>query len=161
MEGLSSERVIGNWYTYGSESIIRYSGTGASYGIGNLGLWTNQYFDNEVRQSTELTDKEVFEALKKESIKRGFKDGVSLIHHDSVKVWTMSGNVHFKYKNGCLNLHCNTAQTKADGYYSNSGNEWLEIFQDGQWATIIEQPTVQLNGEYTVEDLENEINKLK
>ena len=89
------------------------------------------------------TETEVFEALKNEAINRGFKEYMTenFLCLDDGAYW--SNRNEFSFENNKFGLGANI------------------IMKDGKWATIIKEPTIKLNGEYNIEQLENEIVKLK
>jgi hypothetical protein len=150
---LPAELVIGKWYsnlTY-KGCIINYQGMGSSNIIGYGFDFTGEYFESNAIWGAEdvyelATETEVFEALKFEAIKRGFKEGVSA----DLSTISESYNKKSTFKNN--NFRWNGSWLSLNGFI---------IFEYGKWATIIKEPTTELNGEYNIEQLENEIVKLK
>jgi hypothetical protein len=135
---------------------------GSSRIIGYGFDFTGEYFESNAIWGAEdvyelATETEVFEALKFEAIKRGFKDVVAFKNNNTEKAWTVSGNIELKYYDGSLMLWADNWQTISDGYVDNSRG-CLCIFKQGVWATIIKEPTIKLNGEYTKVQLTDIIN---
>lgn len=99
------------------------------YGFGADGLWmeniqTESWEFYEFERCVEMTQEEVFETLKNEAIKRGYKNGNHI----------------------CLNS-CITESRTENTYHIDNGNLWYGnhssancVFQKGVWAEII--PTI-------------------
>ena len=160
---------VGKWYVYrdkyGQDSIAFYNGNNnETYGFNCSGefqdkaYWFSSWSGVSENDWIPATDKEVETALIKEAKKRGFKEGVDF--ESDGEVWTLKGNIDFKYRNNILNMWSDTSETKADGYIS-EGKGFEPIFMEGKWAEIIEPKTIHLNGDYTIEDLESKIKELK
>ena len=136
---------VGKWYKFKKGSLAFYKGINIeSYGIHCIGNeWISDcrwFFDfNDFEGLTLATDKEVEEALTKEAVKRGFKDGCTLKGVQSKNKWTVSGNVKFEFDErlNTLELWSDFAETKEDGYKDKSRGKNV-IFENGNWATIIE-----------------------
>lgn len=132
---------VGKWYKarYGSDTaIVNYQGT-HSYGIGICNLWTETFRElkdlEKEWELSEATESEVFEALKNEAVKRGYKNG----------------------NHRCLNS-CITESRVEDTYHMDNGDLWYGtnvsancVFKKGVWAEII--PTI------TKEEAEKLLNK--
>ena len=131
---------VGKWYKY-STAIICYSGTPQNYGFTFSGKWTTEFYSNNLSLWTEATEDEVFEALKYEAIKRGFKEGDKISRDWSSLKPTLNGNISSYYES------LNTLDVGG----------W-QVFRNGVWATIIKEPTIELNGEYTKVQLTDIIN---
>lgn len=105
------------------------------YGLNTGGVWNNNdfYF---LRDSllTPATDEEVESMLKKEAKKRGFKEGV--------------------YFNPVASA--SKSKIKKDWIFVDSvnllTNDGLEVFNNGKWATIVEQPK-----EMTLQEIESKL----
>jgi hypothetical protein len=122
---------------------------GSSRIIGYGFDFTGEYFESNAIWGAEdvyelATETEVFEALKNEAIKRGFKEGV-------------------KYRTGTNSTYIASGGLTLDVFdldlrlRFNGGLIGL-IFENGKWATIIKEPTIELNGEYTKVQLTDIIN---
>tara|TARA_R110002051_G_scaffold268016_1_gene328108 strand:+ start:252 stop:752 length:501 start_codon:yes stop_codon:yes gene_type:complete len=132
----------GKWYSGDNHLIylVKYNVSNSKiYGFYDGNWRTSETFN--VHYLKESTEQEVFEALKNEAIKRGYKEG------DVIKSMRFSGN--WVMDSHGLSLYCN--QLFMGGSV---------IFIDGKWAKIIKQPTVNLNGSYSAEQLQEEIVKL-
>tara|TARA_R110002051_G_scaffold202304_1_gene269007 strand:+ start:281 stop:802 length:522 start_codon:yes stop_codon:yes gene_type:complete len=142
-----AELVIGKWYsnlTY-KGCIINYQGMGSSSIIGYGFDFTGEYFESNTiwgaADGYELaTETEVFEALKNEAIKRGFKEYMTENFSclDDGAYW--SNRDEFSFEKNKFGLGANI------------------IMKNGKWATIIKEPTIELNGEYTKVQLTDIIN---
>ena len=139
---------VGKWYKYDySEPVLAcYQGGTNGYGFSS-GCWYNNEnwtFDSEPKKWTPATESEVFEALKKEAIKRGFKDN-TVLHIDC------SGYIGSELKRRVSGkiLFCD----KHNELYIKGDGECV-IFRNGKWAEIIEEPfkvcgyEVKRNGNY-------------
>lgn len=113
-----------------------------AYGIGNMGYWIcegDEGWRGFSNGNTPATDDEVFEALKKEAIKLGFKKGVTVRRTKNLLL--KAGYCH----NG---LEC-TLEDDHDAFEMINGNLFCYgrvIFCNGLWAEIIEDK-LELNGE--------------
>lgn len=129
----------GKWYkdTQHAPCIVNYQGGNSGYGVNNASNWCDNdwwSFESRPKDYKPATDKEVEEMLIKEAKKRVLLKG-------QAKIKTVSGSTHtwgndcwiFTFTEGCLKSH------------------GLPIFQNGEWAEIIKNNT--LNGkEVTIED---------
>ena len=135
---------VGKWYKY-NNGIFNYQGLSTlirGYGVDSLGNWLELCnLGDSPEQWILATPQEVEEALIKEAKKRGFKKGVRF---NSVAQGNTSGDSNVKGSNV---IEC------ADGVNRVRCNGWT-IYYKGKWATIIEQPKVTINGDFTKEDLE-------
>ena len=104
------------------------------YGFDMEGNWMNlekarTFPDYEI----EATEQEVFEALKNEAVKRGFKEGVYITPMYS------DGKDYFPDENIInkpLNFHLKVSTLEVDG-----GDDRYRIFVNGKWATILKTKT--------------------
>ena len=104
------------------------------YGFDMEGNWMNlekarTFPDYEI----EATEQEVFEALKNEAVKRGFKEGVYITPMYS------DGKDYFPDENIInkpLNFHLKVSILEVDG-----GDDRYRIFVNGKWATILKTKT--------------------
>jgi hypothetical protein len=129
---------VGEWYKYGDCFLFCFNGefgNNTNYGFNKIGVFRQYLGIHKENKYTKATETEVFEALKKEAIKRGFKEGV-----------TVSSVKNYEYK-------VDTNTFKWDGEYLWLNN--IQIFEDGKWAEIIEdkKPTIcgyemKINGNY-------------
>ncbi len=144
---------VGKWYKVfrdekETSSLVVFSGHNTpTYGFTHISRsWTESYgchntFRNPDYVVKPATPQEVEEALIKEAKKRGFKKGVRF---NSVAQGNISGNSNVTGSNV---IEC------TDGVNRVRCNGWT-IYYKGKWATIIEQPKVTINGDFTKEDLE-------
>lgn len=110
------------WLFYKENEYIKYGfDTDGNYDI--VGL-ENSKSDYEFEY--EATEQEVFEALKNEAVRLGFKEGVyydaSKLGYEEQKINLIKGD-YFEFKNNILTI-----------------DNW-EIFKNGVWAEIIETIT--------------------
>jgi len=135
-----SELEVGKWYKIpNTKAIIKClskpdeSGKFECYGFdvdGEYFVDGNTYTDNKYEPATE---QEVFEALKNEAVKRGFKEGVTFTPTNArYNVKRNGNNFGFDINENRL-LYCN---------YS--------IFNNGTWSEIIDQPK-----EITISEIES------
>jgi hypothetical protein len=129
INSLKPKLEVGKWYKDEDGSIAFYQGDNVeTYGINELGQWISDgswfyYWNLEVYEWTQVTDKEVEKALKAEAKRRGFKKCVNFN-----TAWANEERYadigHFKYiaANNCLYLDGNT------------------VFYEGRWAEIIKEP---------------------
>lgn len=126
------ELEIGKWYKDGKFIIYIESINGdkyGRYGFNLYGEWHHVNDDLAIKDTLKpASPSVVFEALKKEAIKRGYKKGVTFVSvaNDARHV-VFSGSL--KYRNGFDDL------VPSDGV----------IFSNGVWAAIIENK-LELNG---------------
>lgn len=121
------ELVVGKWYV-SSSFLINFQEENKCYGFSlSSGSWLinlqHTIAQHEKCEYREATEQEVFDALKKEAVKRGFKEGVYF------------KDVHTKSEFRLSNLH-----------YENDSNDLRGnigcVFHGGKWAEII--PTISL-----------------
>jgi hypothetical protein len=137
---------VKNWYKSASGVVAFFNNEKESmfygYGISRSGNWFNE--DNfEFNMNAKwvlMTETEVFEALKNEAIKREFKEYMTenFLCLDDGAYW--SDRDEFSFENNKFGLGANI------------------IMKNGKWATIIKEPTIELNGEYTKVQLTDIIN---
>jgi len=130
---------VGKWYANGdgflcyTNKIVCKSAYG--FGINYAGIWFNneagEAFNIKNTECRPATTKEVEDALIKEAVKRGFKEGVKYqsLNNDG-KIRDKDGIVShgFRYENN--SLWCG----------------WGFIFSNGQWAEIIKDETIKIGG---------------
>lgn len=127
-----NELIVGKWYKKG-DAISMFNGVGEhSYGIHSNGSWVDRHFwfgcSKSIERWQAATEQEVFDALKAEAVKRGFKEGVEYNcngirgRNDNVKC----GNIETAKQStfGSIGLFC-------------TNNGW--IYDSGKWATIIDK----------------------
>ena len=106
------------------------------YGFDKEGDYFNKIHIKGVTDSTndvKATEQEVFEALKNEAVKRGFKEGVYITPMYS------DGKDYFPDENIInkpLNFHLKVSTLEVDG-----GDDRYRIFVNGKWATILKTKT--------------------
>ena len=106
------------------------------YGFDSEGDYFNKIHIKGVTDSTndvKATEQEVFEALKNEAVKRGFKEGVYITPMYS------DGKDYFPDENIInkpLNFHLKVSTLEVDG-----GDDRYRIFVNGKWATILKTKT--------------------
>ena len=106
------------------------------YGFDTEGDYFNKIHEKGVTDSTndvKATEQEVFEALKNEAVKRGFKEGVYITPMYS------DGKDYFPDENIInkpLNFHLKVSTLEVDG-----GDDRYRIFVNGKWAKKIELKT--------------------
>jgi len=144
------------WYREENDWLMYFDGRSFVYGFAVGGLWIDNVSCPVLETEIKATDKEVEEALIKEATRIGFKEGViadtSNIDKEFRKNMRARGG-EFKYSSIDNHL-CIGYDTYGGGHDGNI------IFGNGVWATI-KEPTVTLEGEYTEEGLQKEIDKLK
>ena len=138
------ELEVGKWYKSNMGRILcctKNTGhTFDGYGVDKYGNWINEESFWSTSDFSPATDKEVEEALIKEAKKRGFKEGVSI---DSLcdggcnNVKIIEEGISLDNMDAVTELRCGYGYT---------------IFNDGKWATIIDQPK-----KLTVEEVEKEL----
>ena len=107
-----------------------------AYGFGWGGVWSECLCVRFHNINIKATDKEVEEALIKEAKKRGFTEGV-IVSKDNFKYYKRSEKLK--------------RETRFIVRYED-GAGWVIfccgscIFEDGKWATIIEDPKLVVNG---------------
>jgi hypothetical protein len=135
---------VGKWYNISAGIAFKIGDDYVNYGICR-DEWRNDLLIDEYIVTGEATETEVFEALKNEAIKRGFKEGIEFERSWDARKQTINSTKPYYYSSSFTAL--------------NFGGS--HVFKNGIWATIIKEPTIELNGEYNIEQLENEIVKLK
>jgi hypothetical protein len=145
---------VGKWYKNEYHlQYIEYINNGIGYGYGfTFSKWdTNKIWAVDNGSQVEATELEVFEALKAEAKKRGFKKGVKYncngVHErtDNVICGGIVVSQGWKNNDSKWEIHC-------------KNNGW--IYLDGKWAEIVEDNKLQeLEAKYKA--LGEEIEKLK
>ena len=129
---IKDELEVGKWYqnTYGGIAFFQGKEV-ETYGLNSKGSWhLNNGWFQEVDNEVLATEEEVFEALKKEAIKRGFKKGATV-----------------DFGNGYVrNLETNNfyLESELDGYYlclrdTQDGGDI--VFRKGKWGEVVETIT--------------------
>lgn len=125
---------VGKWYIRknNKKCLICYDGGESGYGFGYAGFWGNWLMnENNINDFTEATTQEVESALISEAKKRGYKENIIIKGLGN----TQDGRFH--YRSDINYLYC--------GSYA--------IFQNGQWATIIQPEKM------TLEQIEKELGR--
>jgi hypothetical protein len=119
------------WCMFFEEGVIKY-------GVNMLGDWRGGLnTEYTIRDSDyKATDKEVEEALIKEANKRGFKRGVKFIKLGNGVVQTVNRLPYFQYGRVAVE----SPETEWSMVYK-GGSSNPSIFENGQWATIVETIT--------------------
>jgi hypothetical protein len=136
---LNPELEVGRWYKTMSDNLFCYTGRNTDGVILGYGFidndWDNWKWGSEKNDKTLATEQEVFEALKKEAIKRGFKEGVTL---------KATGiNKEFYWIDSPISgEHEYHAET--DTLDSSNGNGY--IYHKGKWAEIIKEEPIIIGG---------------
>jgi hypothetical protein len=135
---------VGEWYKYGDFLLINPTNTDNKLKINAYGLNHNEWFNDTSTNSSHLgnsisyvkaTETEVFEALKKEAIKRGFVKGSSY-KNQYKRTGVISDNCWvFNFNRNTLSQVNNVL-----------GNNVHYIFNNGVWAEIIEDKKPTING---------------
>ena len=124
INGWYKTKKVKGWCVFLENGIIRY-------GFGSFGSWfEGQNHTYELhKHDYKATDKEVEQALIKEAKNRGFKQGVRIKSKwlDAPSEKKLIGNFIFDNE---FELCCRAS----------NGSLWT-IFQDGEWATIVETIT--------------------
>ena len=119
---------VGKWYK-SRNCLFNYQKQGNVYGFYTDGGWINGGWSWDDTSAKPATDKEVEKALIKEAKRRGFKEGVMIkskwLTAPSKK--KLMGNFIFDNE---FELCCRA-----------SNGSLYTIFQDGEWATIVETIT--------------------
>lgn len=107
------------------------------YGIDNSGIDSKWYDYKEQcivnRLLTLATPKEVEEALTKEAVKRGFKEGVKVkgVKYDTLRTVNNPSNIDFWMKDNVLWMDADTLCNSID------------IFRCGVWGEVIKTKTIE------------------
>lgn len=119
------ELEVGRWYLNGNgKTLFCY---GERYGFNMLGGWSSRIGKVYDDRLVEATHEEVENALIAEAKRRGVKKGVILN-----RTWINANNSIIKVIEGNFKLKDN--RLLADG---------REVFVDGKWAEVIEEPKVE------------------
>lgn len=127
---------VGKWYKNRYGSIVCYQGESKGFGCTRSGRWCYNAvwgFNSDHYNWTQATDKEVEEMLIKEAKKRGFVEGVMF---DCV----VSNRTKCELKTTVWQYF------EERNLFSTNYSQY--IFNNGKWATIIEEPL-----ELTVEEI--------
>jgi len=142
LKDFKEELIVGQWYKIdgNADYLINYNVKELSYGI-YKGEWRNSMcFDTHHEMNSVLaTDKEVQQALEKEAVKIGFKEGVTIKAFNNCKGVVQEG-FEFYVENNCFYI------TKIKDHEDNYVDDLLgryTIFKDGVWAEIIKEPVYE------------------
>ena len=103
----------------------------SGYGISSIGDWSSEnHWFNKNSKTRPATNEEVEAALIAEAKKRGFKEGVK-VSRDWCKKKQQTIKENKIHYDTAVNALCFTGR---------------EVFRNGQWAEIIEEPKVIING---------------
>lgn len=126
-------------------------------GYGFLGgAWRDEFnlLNYSVKNDRPATDKEVETALIAEAKKRGFKEGGSFTAIRDTQINDDNDECRFYSKNKAT--VCNFEYVNEILYTYGSGR--YIVFEKGKWATIIKEPTIHLEGDYTEVQLKDILN---
>lgn len=128
------ELETGKWYTLREDSnvIACYRGEHSAYGLKGNGIWSTDIKMSQIESWEPATESEVFEALKAEAEKRGFKKGVIVKNHQGENE-LVDFDIRFmkEYHNGI--------------YVFNGDRTGVWLMMNGIWATIIPQPEIDFS----------------
>ena len=133
------ELEVGKWYKNKNylNSIVFKADEVGGYGFWE-DSWSSGWLCNDPHHWGLATDEEVLEALSKEAVKRGFKEGVTVNNHQGKNKLP-----HFDLKNiksGCF----------GEGIYYHDDKSGIWLCYKGKWAEIIEEPKSILYGAVAV-----------
>lgn len=142
---LFKEAELNKWYITKARCLFcltNYNGNkNKGYGFDDdvNGKWHNtegneNHFGYKDDIEREATEEEVFEALKKEAVKRGFVDGVN---YKSVKRKLHNGRYSSSKTHTLSRLHLVIYPEHKETTLLNNGMG--AVFHNGKWATIIEE----------------------
>jgi len=123
---------VGKWYYQtDSKALINYQGGSKGYGFEHNKTWNDLIgcwsFESHAHEWIEATEQEVFEALKNEAVKRGFKE----------VVYVNNSNIYdSKFKNYCMEKGIIKYSNKELILYISKSEHYC-FFRDGVWAEII------------------------
>ncbi len=142
LAGNSVKLEVGKWYKYIDyekwnlciNNIDYESKTVKGFGFAADGTWMeNALNDNwdfeELEKIVEMTESEVFEALKNEAVKRGFVSGTWISWKNEGK-GQIKGDIYWASGSDCIAVRCDAKITDRE-------NKNFPIFKDGIWAEII------------------------
>lgn len=132
------ELEVGKWYKsndYKNSIVFKVDETGG-YGFWK-DCWSSSYLCNDPHQWRLATNEEVLEALSKEAVKRGFKEGVTVNNHQGKNKLP-----HFDLKNIKTGFRY--------GIYYDDDKCGIWLCYRGKWAEIIEEPKSILDGAVAV-----------
>lgn len=122
------ELVVGKWY-WRCDELAVWNGGKHTYGFNRDGSWLEDMCFSVITNPIEATPKEVEEALIKEAVKRGFKEGVCVKNHQGTNVLKSLKIVYTNEYN--------------DGIYTENQDPGVWIFINGVWSDIIPTLTKQ------------------
>ncbi len=138
LEECKDELIVGRWYRWDKYNnfIFMFNGeygdstevTNKNYGINILGDWSEGVGVHDTKEYTLATDEEVQQALEKEAVNRGYRNGNYKCLDDPSKTRVFENPVYV-LRQGSLFIK--------EGTYINV------VFQNGIWAEIIEEPVYE------------------
>jgi hypothetical protein len=136
---LKPELEVGKWYKTSKDNLLCYTGRNADGVILGYGFidddWGNWKWGREMNDKKLATNQEVFEALKKEAIKRGFKRGVTLKATGiNEEFYWIDSPISGEYE----------YLAETDTLDSSNGNGY--IYHKGKWAEIIKEEPIMIGG---------------
>jgi len=115
------------------------------YGFGINGKWINDdgtyQWGLPAENHQELTPQEVQTALEAEAKRRGFVDGATFRYFEG-DLWTVSGNIEFEYKNGCLKLWSDVCESVGN---NSAERGFIIILKSGKWCEITQKPEITIS----------------
>lgn len=129
---------VGKWYKTKTGLLINYQGDRnkneyLAYGFSTTNYWHDKSSFGGYDELTQATPKEVEEALTKEAVKRGFKDGVKVkgVKYDTLRTVNNPSNIDFWMKDNVLWMDADTLCNSID------------IFRCGVWGEVIKTKTIE------------------
>lgn len=129
---------VGKWYKTKTGLLINYQGDRnkneyLAYGFSTTNYWHDKISFGGYDELTQATPKEVEEALTKEAVKRGFKDGVKVkgVKYDTLRTVNNPSNIDFWMKDNILWMDADTLCNSID------------IFRCGVWGEVIKTKTIE------------------
>jgi len=122
-----SELEVNRWYKNPHRKSLMYftktvHNTCFGYGFDNVGIWNNE-LEFFTTNWIPVTEQEVFEALKNEAVKKGFKVGCKVIAPKGTN-GIITDNFSHEFR------------VEPNKFYFHN----MCVFENGQWAEIIDQP---------------------
>ena len=143
--------VVGKWYKEETTNFLVFikdlkHSSYAGYGFNTRGDWKDS-LGRIGLQHIPATDEEVKKALIKEAKKRGFKEGVRI-----KSIW-MSGTAKLFYGELCFDGEFELC-------YKNNGGMLYTLFNNGVWATIVEETITKEEAKVITDKIEALKNEL-
>ena len=125
---IKEEFEVGKWYKSNTNCLLNYVSNERCYGFNYLGNWVNNNEGwNDCYDWELATDKEVEDALIKEA-KKLIGKGVVKCLHECDDIYSMEDVNYFDWDGKCLRVYLK--------------GSLCCVFDEGKWATIIEEPKV-------------------